>query len=60
MKEYKDLIVVDGLQYIYWDERYFKMLSESGITAVHVTLAYHELARDTLSLFGKWQRFFSQ
>ena len=39
---YQDNIIIDGLQYSYWDRDYFKMLQASGINAVHATLVYHE------------------
>ena len=55
---YKDLIVIDGLQYCRWDRDYFLFLKSSGITAVHVTLVYHEVARDVLSILAKWNNFF--
>ena len=44
---YKDQIIIDGLQYCNWTRDYFKTLQKSGITAVHVTLVYHEMARET-------------
>lgn len=53
-------IIIDGLQYCKWDRDYFLMLKNSGITAVHVTLVYHENARETLSRFAQWNIFFEQ
>ncbi|NQY52010.1 MAG: membrane dipeptidase [Campylobacteraceae bacterium] len=55
---YKDQIIIDGLQYCYWDRSYFESLQRSGITAVHVTLVYHEMARETLSRFAQWNKYF--
>lgn len=55
---YQDQIIVDGLQYCHWDRDYFISLRDSGITAVHVTLVYHENARETLSQFSRWNRHF--
>lgn len=57
---YKDQIIIDGLQYCNWDRSYFKVLKESGITAIHVTLVYHEMARETLSRFAQWNKHFEQ
>ncbi|NRD73195.1 membrane dipeptidase [Shewanella sp. VB17] len=57
---YQNQIVIDGLQYCHWTRDYFITLQKSGITAVHVTLVYHEDARQTLSLFGQWNRLFEQ
>lgn len=57
---YQDQIIIDGLQYCRWDRAYFEMLKTSGVTAVHVTLVYHENARETLSRFAEWNRYFEQ
>jgi microsomal dipeptidase-like Zn-dependent dipeptidase len=57
---YQDHIIIDGLQYCNWTRDYFLTLQKSGITAVHVTLAYHEDARQTMTEFGKWHRMFEQ
>ncbi len=54
----KNNMIIDGLQYCYWDRDYFLNLKNSGITAVHVTLVYHENARQTLAQFAKWNRLF--
>lgn len=57
---YKDQIIIDGLQYCKWDRNYFLSLQKSGITAVHVTLVYHEMARETLTRFAQWNKLFEQ
>jgi len=57
---YKDQIIIDGLQYCRWDRDYFLSLQKSGITAVHVTLVYHEMARETLTRFAQWNKLFEQ
>lgn len=57
---YKDQIIIDGLQYCKWDRDYFLSLQKSGITAVHVTLVYHEMARETLTRFAQWNKYFEQ
>ena len=53
-------IVIDGLQYCHWDKAYFETLHRSGVDAVHVTLVYHENARETMTRFAEWQQFFAQ
>jgi len=55
---YKDQIIIDGLQYCKWDRDYFLSLKKSGVTAVHVTLVYHEMARETLTRFAQWNKLF--
>jgi membrane dipeptidase len=57
---YKDQIIIDGLQYCNWNRDYFIELKKSGITAVHVTLVYHEMARETLTRFAQWNKLFEQ
>ncbi len=51
-------IIIDGLQYCKWDREYFTFLKNSKLSAVHITLVYHENARETLSRFAQWDRFF--
>ena len=55
---FKKDIIIDGLQYCKWDREYFNFLKSSGVSAVHITLAYHENARETLTRFAQWHRFF--
>ncbi|WP_212789660.1 membrane dipeptidase [Francisella halioticida] len=55
---YNDNIIIDGLQYCFWDKEYFLNLKVNGITAVHVTLVYHESARQTLTRFAEWNKKF--
>jgi len=57
---YKDQIIIDGLQYCNWNRQYFQILKQSGITAIHVTLVYHEMARETLTKFAQWNKHFEQ
>lgn len=53
---FKEQIIIDGLQYCKWDRDYLNFLKNSGISAVHVTLVYHENARQTLTNFAKWNK----
>ncbi|WP_150467949.1 membrane dipeptidase [Francisella sp. SYW-9] len=55
---YSENLIIDGLQYCFWDKKYFLNLKESGVTAVHVTLVYHENARETLTRFAEWNKYF--
>jgi microsomal dipeptidase-like Zn-dependent dipeptidase len=50
------LTVVDGLQYSNWDRSIFEQLRAGGLAAVHVTIAYHENARETLSRIAEWNQ----
>jgi membrane dipeptidase len=51
-------VVIDALQYSDWNRARFAEWREGGIDAVHVTLAYWEGARETLSRLGQWNRLF--
>ena len=57
---FKQRIVIDGLQYCNWNREYFQSLKDSGVTAVHATMVYHENARETLSRFAEWNLRFEQ
>ena len=48
-REGGDGVVIDALQYSNWDRALFEEWRAGGLDAVHVTLAYWETARDTLS-----------
>ena len=51
-------LVIDGLQYSAWSREIFEQMREGGLDAVHVTIAYHENTRETLTRLGEWnQRF---
>lgn len=52
------LIVIDGLQYCNWNRAIFEQMREGGVTAVHVTIVYHEQIRETLLRIAEWHRLF--
>ena len=51
-------IVIDGLQYANWSEKIFRQMRAGGLDAVHVTIAYHELFRETVANIEAWNRRF--
>ena len=51
-------LVVDGLQYSAWSREVFEQMRAGGLNAVHVTIAYHENTRETLTRFGEWNARF--
>jgi microsomal dipeptidase-like Zn-dependent dipeptidase len=54
----QEWIVIDGLQYSNWSREIFDQMRLGGVNAVHVTVAYHENTRETLTRLGEWnQRF---
>ena len=48
--------VIDAIQYSNWTRRHFEEWQEGGLTAVGVTIAYHERARETLERLAAWNR----
>ena len=51
-------VIVDGLQYVNWDRRLFEKTRDSGINAVHVTIAYWENFREVVENITQWHRHF--
>lgn len=56
----KPTYVIDGLQYCNWERSIFEEMHRGGVNAVHVTIAYWENCRETLSNIGRWNRYFEQ
>ena len=53
-------MLIDGLQYCNWSEKIFQQWRTSNLTAVHVTISYHEQFRDTVSNFEQWNSWFEK
>ncbi len=51
-------MLIDGLQYANWSEKIFRQMREGGVDAVHVTICYHEIFRETVSNIEQWNRWF--
>ncbi len=51
---------IDCLQYANWSETIFRQMRDGGVDAVHVTIAYHELFRETVTRFEEWNRRFER
>lgn len=47
-------VLIDGLQYCRWSRKIFEQMREGGVTAVHVTVAYHENFRETVDRIVEW------
>lgn len=54
------MIRIDGLQYVNWSEKVFRQLREGDVTAIHVTISYHENFRETVLNFEQWNKWFEQ
>ncbi len=53
-------VTIDALQYANWSETIFRQLRAGGVTAVHVTITYHENFRETVWNIERWQRWFAR
>ncbi len=51
-------VIIDGLQYVNWDRKLFEKTRDSGINAVHVTIAYWENFREVIANITHWHRHF--
>ena len=51
---------IDGLQYAAWSEKIFRQMREGGVDAVHVTIAYHETFRETVTNIERWNLWFER
>ena len=54
----KNMLLVDGLQYVNWNRDLFEKAQSSGLSAIHVTIAYWENIRETLENIGNWNQHF--
>jgi membrane dipeptidase len=52
--------IIDCLQYANWSEKIFREMRAGGVSAVHVTIAYHENFRETVLNIEQWNRWFEQ
>ena len=50
----KDMLFIDCLQYKNWDRQLFEEARNSGMHAIHVTIAYWENTKETLLNIGWW------
>ena len=54
------MFIIDALQYSKWSEKIFRQMNEGGITAVHVTICYHEDFQEMVENIIAWNRRFEQ
>jgi len=54
------MLIIDALQYSNWSEKIFRQMNEDGITAVHVTICYHEDFQETVQNVIAWNQRFEQ
>ena len=58
--EYKNQIIIDGLQYCNWNRELFEDLWQGGITAVHATLVYWENTEESFQKIEEWKNNFDK
>ena len=58
--EYKNQIIIDGLQYCNWNRELFEDLWRGGITAVHATLVYWENTEESFQKIKEWETNFDK
>lgn len=54
------MFIIDALQYSNWTEKIFRQMNEGGITAVHVTICYHEDFQEMVQNVIAWNQRFEQ
>ena len=54
------VLIVDGAQHHKWTQETFEDIRQGDISAVNITLAIWENARETLAEIGQWYRRFDQ
>ena len=60
MNNSKTPIIIDGLQYNNWSEDIFRQMNEGGVSAVHVTICYHEDFQEMVENVIAWNRLFDE
>ena len=53
----KKPLFIDNLQYSNWSLEVFEQMREANLTAVHVTICYHENFRLTIENIISWNKF---
>jgi len=51
-------LFIDALQYNNWSEEIFKQINQGGLSAVHVTICYHEDFQEMVQNVIDWNRRF--
>ena len=51
-------LFIDSLQYNNWSEEVFKQIHEGGMSAIHVTICYHENFQEMVQNISDWNRRF--
>jgi hypothetical protein len=49
-------LFIDALQYNNWSEEVFKQINKGGLSAIHVTICYHEDFQEMVQNVIDWNR----
>ena len=60
MRIKQEFAIIDALQASNWNESHFRSLAQTGVDAVHVTVAFWHDCMETLAILGRWNRWFEQ
>ena len=52
--------IIDALQYCNWSEKIFRQMRAGNVSAVHVTICYHENFRETVANIQRWNQYFER
>lgn len=55
-----DRLIIDGAQYCRYSEKVFRELRAGGVTAIQVTICYHETFREVIANIAQWNRWFQE
>jgi len=55
----KKQVLIDATQYSNWSEQIFRQMNKAGLSAVCVTICYHENFRETVANISTWNRRFT-
>ena len=53
-------LIIDALQYNNWSAEVFRQMRAGGVSAVHITIAYHEDFAETVENMITWNQYFRQ
>ena len=58
--QFKDQIIIDGLQYCNWNRELFTDIWKGGLTAVHATVVYWENTEESFLKLKEWDNRFTE
>ena len=59
-KQFKDQIIIDGLQYCNWDSSLFEDVWKGGLNAIHATVGYWENTEESFQKLNEWNNHFAE